>query len=152
MKGTWTNKKMDGYDLSFKASIDSINSQKYNWSIEIKGPFEGGLFENEDPIMFQAPKEGYRGKYIYTIQKDNEKWSRDLRKKYYLKNAHKLYASLSINILTSKDKTIFLSIESIINNEFLPNLEYLSLKTKDDYNNFIGVQREKYMKLMENNK
>jgi hypothetical protein len=102
--------------------------------------------------MFRAPEKGYKDKFIYTVQKDSEKWSRVLKKKYYLKNNNKRYAALYINIITSGDKSFFVSIDAVVSNGFSKDLEFIGVKNKKEYNERLKRLYDKKRVLLETQK
>jgi hypothetical protein len=96
----------------------------WNVSIEVIG---GGLVESHDAYAYEAPKDGYQDKFVFSELKNDPHWTQKLIKDFYIHTAQNTYGKIHIDLTTDSDRPdgTGLSVESYINpNPGSHNLEY----------------------------
>ncbi len=78
-----------------------INTPLYEWSFVIEA-IGGGLIESKDQHMFEAPEEGYQQRYEFVFNPSNPPWTKNVRKKFYLKSRDgQVYSSMEIDVIAN---------------------------------------------------
>jgi|APLak6261663543_1056040.scaffolds.fasta_scaffold00647_4 hypothetical protein len=113
----------------FRVKIDRPQNVKwgargYEWSCEIEG-VGGGVIETQDEFMYRAPENGYLPRYNVKISANDEHWSDQAKRQFYLKSREgKIYARLEVEVLANyQDKAVF-SVKYYANQNGSRNLEY----------------------------
>ncbi len=124
ISGTTSQELTDNADLIIQMKIDKPDTKGlYNWSISI-GAVNGGLIDNDDEFLYQAPESGYRQNMDMFFDK-TYRWSDDAYKKIYLKSRNgQVYAKLKVSILAYQSGKGLIRISSTINPNGSGNLEY----------------------------
>lgn len=118
------NKSWD-FLLRMKFEGEKINNKYSKWRVVFESTRNDGFVETNDIFMYKAPDSGYKNRVEIVLDKKNNTWATNIKRKFYLRSQNGgLYAAMIIEVLSHPSGEGLVSIKSIVNPNGSTNLEY----------------------------